>query len=262
MSLTLIQDLDELRKHQDAIAGLFEAAFCRPLDRAEWEWLFGENPNGPALVALWHEGTRLLGHTALVPLTFCDGRARIRTYRSGTVMIDPSCEVPGLMAILGRALQNRAAAEGAPVFGFPNANSWLGHARFLRWTILEGRLVDVQGRTILDDSALHTAGHRGKFGFDMTSDQQLAWRTSRPATRYSVHEGLVSSHYQGVEQVLHLRESGLRFIDPTATYRVYSLGEPALAELEGKPYRFGHWIPPGRAGVSFIRPELLWSDVF
>lgn len=263
MSLTLVQDLDELRKHRKAIGGLFETAFGRHLNGAEWDWLFGENPNGPALVALWHEGAQLVGHTALVPFTFTDGSTRIRTYRSGTVMIDPSCGVPGLMAVLGRALQNRAAEEGAPVFGFPNANSWIGHSRFLRWTMLEGRLVDVLGSEFLAEPESFVADHHpGKFGFDMNSSEQLEWRLSRPTMRYSVRDGLVLSRYQGVEQVLYLGERGVDDIDPGTIYRVYTIGGPGLGTVEGRIYRFGHWIPPGLTGVDFSRPGLLWSDVF
>ena len=264
MSLTLVQDFDELQKHRDAIAGLFGAAFGRSLDVAEWEWLFGENPNGPALVALWHKDNRLTGHTALVPFTFTDGTARIRAYRSGTTMIDPDCAVPGLMALLGTQLQSRVADEGAVVFGFPNKASWLGFKRFLHWTIVEGSLVDVHGETILADPTSYVTAHRpGEFRFDNESVEQLAWRLSRPKVRYSSRAGLAWSDYQGVQQLLYLSESGLRYINPTNTYRVYmSSDEPALGTDGGKRYRFGYWRPKQHAALEFARPELLWSDVF
>ncbi|NYT76907.1 GNAT family N-acetyltransferase [Alcaligenaceae bacterium] len=263
-----INTLAELKERKQEIQTLFAASFDMPFNVADWNWFYLENPSGPAYVSLFYDGGRLLGHYAVIPTTLnCNGK-KIIAYRSMTTMVHPDGRGRGLFTDLANRVYTMLQADGASlVYGFPNENSTPGFVKHLGWTVLPpDPIVDLIGSKLLADQGLiDVLTEKADIEWDTQNQAQAAWRTARPETEFSVEPGLIVKHYDGIRNILHLDQNGLKSIHPTEVYRVLvpqHIRPNNVEKITVFNYQFGYRVFDQSLTNSTIKRELILSDVF
>jgi len=161
----------------DDYIALFDLAFPGndKLGRAYLEWLYRQNPDGPAVGMDAYLGDELAAHYVTIPRTYRQGGATYRALLSVNTATHPRHQQRGLFKRLANATYEAGQAQGFQfVLGAANANSTHGFIRSLGFEHLgQIRMVawcgpdEVVERLRLD-----------------TRPDWLAWRLARPQASY------------------------------------------------------------------------------
>jgi GNAT superfamily N-acetyltransferase len=177
-----------------ALAELFRVVWPnqRHLDHTYLDWLYRQNPAGPAIGAnAWHEDA-VVGHYAVIPLTACLRGHRVTGALSLNTAVHPSLQGQGLFTRLAEQSYRDAAERGIDhVIGVANANSTPGFVRRLGFQFV-GALdakISVTTPQLHPASATETPADWAR----VWSEADYAWRLTNPHGRYRwtpIHGGV------------------------------------------------------------------------
>ena len=102
------------------------------IERGKLEWKLRDAPGGPGTVAIAREGGEILGMNAFMPSRFRLAGRQVRAYQSMDTIVTPAARAKGVFVKLSDLFYG--AADGALIYGFPNANSAHGFFGKLGWT--------------------------------------------------------------------------------------------------------------------------------
>lgn len=263
-----INNREDLIRKESEIKTLFQATFGHELSLADWRWFYVDNPAGPALVSLFYENDRLLGHYAVVPTKLTFRGESFIAYRSMTTMVHPDAQGRGLFTEMAkRVFSILIDRKDTLVYGFPNTNSAPGFVKHLDWVLPPAdRVIDFRGDEILKDIRLIDALTKsGDIEWDMQDAAQSAWRNAKPGAHIVAFPGLLSKLHDGILNVLHISKTGLTHIQPDSTYRVLmpaDFNPKAMQMRAAFSYQFGFRVFNPCFESALFRRELIMSDVF
>lgn len=119
------------------ILDLFTHSYGHSSSELAWSWRFIGNPSGSAIIQLAFEGSLLVAHYAITPVSLRNEGRNLATGLSGTTMTHSAYRGRGLFPILARNTYRRMKEMGmAMVWGFPNSMSHRGFIKDLNWVDL------------------------------------------------------------------------------------------------------------------------------
>ena len=266
MDTVTINTKHELARHGEAIETLFLECFGDRLSVALWRWAYLDNPHGAPWVSLCYDGTRLVGHYAMIPLPLTSSQGRLNSFLSMTTMVAASHRQHGLFVKLGQATYDAAKAAGAAVvMGFPNEMSAPGFKKRLNWdlpasdyvaSVSKAQLLDVANRVSLVDPA--------GYHFDLSDEVTRSWRLSRPGAQYQWRDGLAYKEFGDTLDLI-----AFDTVDQLAALpdeRRINLLVPAemdaFADFKSFDYPFGGLALARAFEPSQIVRQMAMSDVF
>jgi GNAT superfamily N-acetyltransferase len=115
------------------IAALLEKAFGRAYSFSRWHWAYKQNPIGRIDAVLAFSGSRLVGHSAAVPLSFQLGERLIEAVRIQDAAVHPDFQGRGIFTAMVHELTARAQSCGVTIaVAFPRPHRPASGATFLK----------------------------------------------------------------------------------------------------------------------------------
>jgi hypothetical protein len=252
----------ELFEYGREILELFKVCFEKNLETSLWNWAYLGNPTGVPKISLALDSNKVVGHYAMIPLPFVEGKMKNIGYLSMTTMVHPNYRKFGLFTELAEATYSMADNHSF-VFGFPNSNSAPGFKKRLAWEVKdEFKIVSISSRVLgkhLEDQ-LPFSGAR----LDLDHERFLKWRVSKPRCSYTQGIDTISKNSKDGIDVLSLQASPseiLEWPDVTVNYLTQNVELISSASLV-KSYPFGYRNFSSEFELENIQPNLLMSDVF
>lgn len=266
MNTTVLTTKKALAAHQQSILGLFEDSFGSRLTAELWTWAYIENPNGEPIVSLCHDGSRLVGHYAMIPMPLCRGLETAKSYLSMTTMIAPTHRGHGLFVGLAKAAYMAATSLGVDyVVGFPNQNSAPGFRKHLQWVLPPPDRIATFNKTELIQFAEHHPfiGH-DCFSIPMGNDLFRKWRLAKPGTNYQHNDGLTIKTYgDAIDLVWAGSNQYLDSLPSGQDINVLIPGQlPLPTNIPSQEYQFGGTRLSTHFEPAIISRCMLMSDVF
>lgn len=146
-------------RDRDSVLSLFEAAFGKPRDPAQWKWEFLGGPR-PALIVVAESDGKIVGHYAILPRKIKVGGKTLESGLVVDVMTHPDFGKRGIFVNSGLEAFRQAKEAGLQILmGFPNEAAIRGHLK-VGWSELG--YVTVNARPLKADSLRKMAGDRLK----------------------------------------------------------------------------------------------------
>ncbi|PRM94740.1 GNAT family N-acetyltransferase [Aliarcobacter cryaerophilus] len=179
----MLNDKDELLKYKTQILELFEHSFNSKMDEKLWNWAYIENPNGNPIVSLYFDGERLVGHYAVIPVSFIHNQKNINAVLSMTTMVHFSYRKYGIFIEQAQEVYEKAKElDYKFVCGFPNKKSAPGFKKRLNWTIEEDLYVASFSYDELQKIEKKT--YPNTISFNTQDKENIEWRLSKPNQNY------------------------------------------------------------------------------
>ena len=122
--MSLEVSIDNYADHQhEPLFELFASYFQaddRLLTSTYTQWLYAENPFGPARMVKVTEGARWVGFMAMIPVELSRRGQRLRAYYVVNVLVHPQFHGKHLFGRMITAAEALVTAEGAALMGHPN----------------------------------------------------------------------------------------------------------------------------------------------
>ncbi len=252
----------ELVEYRQEILELFEICFEKRLNGSLWNWAYRCNPTGSSKITLALDSNKVVGHYAMIPLPFVEGKMKNIGYLSMSTMVHPNYRKFGLFTELAEVTYSMAE-DHSFVFGFPNSNSAPGFKKRLAWEINdEFKIVSISSSVLGKylEGQLPFSGAR----LDLEHETFLKWRVSKPDFSYIQGINTISKKYKNGIDILSLQVNPseiLEWPDTTVNYLTQDLGLISLANSV-KSYPFGYRNLRSEFKLEKIKPNLLMSDVF
>ena len=103
-------------------------------DLAFWRWINRDGPHGPTMVELALDGSRVIGHYAILPRRLQAGGATVQAGQAIHATVHPQFRGLAVLQGLMRRVVQAAGAAGLPfLYGFPNAQIRLVYQKIFHW---------------------------------------------------------------------------------------------------------------------------------
>ncbi|MBV8047225.1 MAG: GNAT family N-acetyltransferase [Paludibacterium sp.] len=265
MDIIQLRDKAGFVEHRGNIESLFVECFGDRLSPDVWEWAYLRNPNGAGIASLCYDGTRLVGHYAMIPVRLRSDAGVFNAYQSMTTMVSADYRKEGLFVKLATDTYTQAKSVDVDcVLGFPNAMSTPGFRNKLNWILPEPDYVAVLDRAELMQAADHFKRREGQWHLDLGDTANREWRLSKPGTSCAWDDGLAYKRYEDQLDVL-------AFDDPAQFERLpqergISILVPGhVSELRHKmvfEYQFGGFGICRPFDPNLVQRQMGMSDVF
>lgn len=173
------------------------------------DWLYRQNPDGPAVVSDEFVGEACKGHYCVVPCSMVSEGKRLPVSLSLNTAVSADIRLKGTFARLGEECYAQAADRGiTAVIGVANANSTPGIVRRLNFRLVRplpvvigvpvallqsefvSRAVDAMAEADLAqllETVDYERSGRGAGWSVVWTPELLAWRLRSPASQYTLH---------------------------------------------------------------------------
>ncbi len=179
----IINNKTELLKYKEKIFELFKISFDVAIDEKLWQWAYIDNPNGHPIVSLYFDAEKLVGHYAVVPMSFIYNEKKLNAILSMTTMVDMSYRKYGIFIDQANEVYETAKALGYKfVCGFPNKKSAPGFKKRLDWTLEEN--LYVAKFTYEDLQKLDRKTYLSSISFNTEDKNNMIWRLNKPHQNY------------------------------------------------------------------------------
>ena len=256
----MINDKNELLKYKTQILELFEHSFGSKMDEKLWYWAYISNPNGNPIVSLYFDGSKLVGHYAVIPINFIHNQKNIYAVLSMTTMVDLFYRKYGIFIEQANEVYDKANELGYKfVCGFPNKKSAPGFKKRLNW-ILEEDLY-VANFSYNELQQIEKRSYLNAISFNTQDKANIEWRLSKPNQNYFKKNNILKEFEGNFDIVFN----GFDFsnLDRDKKYNLL-LDHSLDKHLDKKEfdYIFGYRLfDTSLEGVEF-KKDLLMSDVF
>ena len=257
----MINDKNELLKYKTQILELFEHSFGSKMDEKLWYWAYISNPNGNPIVSLYFDGSKLVGHYAVIPINFIHNQKNIDAVLSMTTMVDLFYRKYGIFIEQANEVYDKANELGYKfVCGFPNKKSAPGFKKRLNW-ILEEDLY-VANFSYNELQQIEKRSYLNAISFNTQDKENIEWRLSKPNQNYFKKNNNILKEFEGNFDIVF---NGFDFsnLDKDKKYNLL-LDHSLDKHLDKKEfdYIFGYRLfDTSLEGVDF-KKDLLMSDVF
>lgn len=257
----MINDKNELLKYKTQILELFEHSFGSKMDEKLWYWAYIDNPNGNPIVSLYFDGSKLVGHYAVIPINFIHNQKNIDAVLSMTTMVDLFYRKYGIFIEQANEVYDKANELGYKfVCGFPNKKSAPGFKKRLNW-ILEEDLY-VANFSYNELQQIEKRSYLNAISFNTQDKENIEWRLSKPNQNYFKKNNNILKEFEGNFDIVF---NGFDFsnLDKDKKYNLL-LDHSLDKHLDKKEfdYIFGYRLfDTSLEGVDF-KKDLLMSDVF
>lgn len=257
----MINDKNELIKYKTQILELFEHSFGSKMDEKLWYWAYIDNPNGNPIVSLYFDGSKLVGHYAVIPINFIHNQKNIDAVLSMTTMVDLFYRKYGIFIEQANEVYDKANELGYKfVCGFPNKKSAPGFKKRLNW-ILEEDLY-VANFSYNELQQIEKRSYLNAISFNTQDKENIEWRLSKPNQNYFKKNNNILKEFEGNFDIVF---NGFDFsnLDKDKKYNLL-LDHSLDKHLDKKEfdYIFGYRLfDTSLEGVEF-KKDLLMSDVF
>lgn len=257
----MINDKNELLKYKTQILELFEHSFGSKMDEKLWYWAYIDNPNGNPIVSLYFDGSKLVGHYAVIPINFIHNQKNIDAVLSMTTMVDLFYRKYGIFIEQANEVYDKANELGYKfVCGFPNKKSAPGFKKRLNW-ILEEDLY-VANFSYNELQQIEKRSYLNAISFNTQDKANIEWRLSKPNQNYFKKNNNILKEFEGNFDIVF---NGFDFsnLDKDKKYNLL-LDHSLDKHLDKKEfdYIFGYRLfDTSLEGVDF-KKDLLMSDVF
>ena len=257
----MINDKNELLKYKTQILELFEHSFGSKMDEKLWYWAYIDNPNGNPIVSLYFDGSKLVGHYAVIPINFIHNQKNIDAVLSMTTMVDLFYRKYGIFIEQANEVYDKANELGYKfVCGFPNKKSAPGFKKRLNW-ILEEDLY-VANFSYNELQQIEKRSYLNAISFNTQDKANIEWRLSKPNQNYFKKNNNILKEFEGNFDIVF---NGFDFsnLDRDKKYNLL-LDHSLDKHLDKKEfdYIFGYRLfDTSLEGVDF-KKDLLMSDVF
>ncbi|NBK99656.1 MAG: GNAT family N-acetyltransferase [Erysipelotrichia bacterium] len=257
----LINNKDELLQYKKQIFELFENSFNSTIDEELWQWAYMENPNGNPIVSLYFDGKKLVGHYAVIPMSFIYQQRPLSAVLSMTTMVDSAYRKYGIFVDQANEVYDKATDLGYKfVCGFPNKKSAPGFKKRLDWKLDENlyvakftfnELQEIQKRTYVD-----------AISFNIQDKENIQWRLAKPNQCYISKNNNIIKPFAGNFDIL-FNGTDFSALDKNSEYNIL-LDNELDKHLDKKQfdYIFGYrFFDTALEGTEF-KKDLILSDVF
>jgi len=255
----LINNKDELLNYKEQIFELFEKSFGKMIDDKLWEWAYIDNPNGNPIVSLYFDNDKLIGHYAVIPMTFRYKEKSIKGLLSMTTMVEKSYRKYGVFVEQASEVYELAKELGYKfVCGFPNKKSAPGFKKRLNWTLQEDFFV---AQLTYDELLkLKKRGWENSIFFDIYEKENFDWRLNKPGQKYFMKGKNILKKYDSLfDIVFHCYDFSM--LDKDKKYNLLT-NEQNYIEKKQFDYVFGYKIFDSSLKDAEFKVDLLISDVF
>jgi hypothetical protein len=255
-------EVSEFGEVRSGIAELFKICFGETLDRQLWEWAYLKNPTGRPIIVVALVNGNVIGHYAMIPIPFIQENLQYLGYLSMTTMVHPDYRKYGLF----QELASIAYANALPktfVYGFPNSNSTPGFKKRLEWEISDKfHIATVSSQNLINYLSSIPVNSQGSL--DISDNEFIEWRLSKPGTKYYAEGKLIYKDYDGEIDILTTDQvSASVFMGSKKSFNLLSSDESLMnAATALKKYQFGYRNFNSSINLSLLNPNLLMSDVF
>jgi hypothetical protein len=119
---------------EQGILELYREVFQLELSPAEWQWLFRESPDGPAVISLVEQAGKIVGHYYVQPRKFwIAGQLCTAGYAGGTMLAAQARNVTTLIEMARQAYTMCKTAGIDWLYCFPNAQALPVRLKLLEW---------------------------------------------------------------------------------------------------------------------------------
>jgi len=178
-----INSKKELLKYTSQIFELYKNSFNNAIDEELWQWAFIDNPNGDPLVSLYFDREKLVGHYAVIPMSFLYQQQPLNGVLSMTTMVDVSYRKYGIFIEQASEIYKKAKELGYKfVCGFPNKKSAAGFKKRLNW-ILEKDLY-VAKFNYDELQKIEKKAYLDSISFNTQDKKNIEWRLNKPNKNY------------------------------------------------------------------------------
>ena len=257
----ILNDKDKLAAFKGQILTLFEKCFDKELPLQIWDWAYYGNPAGSAIVSLCFFERELIGHYAVIPVSYRKGNEKIKACLSMTTMVDVAYRKYGIFVKQAQQVYEAAGACGMKfVVGFPNVKSISGFKKRLNWQIdKEDYVAVVTKKQLCQSSSLkNCVNSENLVMLDVTDNAFLKWRLTKPGLSYIDRQGVIIKDYDISKDIVFLNHRYEEVLNDNEIYNVLIDGSiDDFWEYKAFDYPFGYRILDEN-----FKKDLLMSDVF
>lgn len=257
----MINDKKELLEYKTQIFELFKNCFSSPIDEELWKWAYVDNPNGNPIVSLYFDGEKLVGHYAVIPMSFIYKQQPLNAVLSMTTMVDPGYRKYGIFVEQANDVYEKATELGYSfVCGFPNRKSAPGFKKRLGWTLEEDLYV---AKFTYDElQKVEQKTYPNSISFNVQDKENLEWRLKKPSQKYFTKNNNILKEFDDNIDVVF---NGVDFSNLERDKKYNLLLDHELDKhLDKKEfdYIFGYRLfDSSLDGIEF-KKDLIMSDVF
>jgi acyl dehydratase len=258
----LINKKTDLLKYKSQILKLFKDSFGYSLDENIWEWAYIKNPNGNPIVSLYFYNGKLIGHYAVIPLSFLHKQKNMSAVLSMTTMVDIAYRKYGVFVDQANIVYEEAKNLGYKfVCGFPNKKSAPAFSKRLHWTL--ERDLYLAELTYNELQKVKCITKKNNFAsIDIKDKKNLEWRLNKPKQKYLVKDGNILKEYNNNFDIVFYGED-FSTLDKNKKYNL--LLDNKLNKQMGNTkfdYIFGYKILDSSFKNIKIKKDLIISDIF
>lgn len=257
----MIDTKEELLKYKTQIFELFKNSFNSTIDEKLWQWAYIDNPNGNPIVSLYFDGEKLIGHYAVIPMSFTYNKKPLNAVLSMTTMVNLSYRKYGIFVDQANEVYEKAKGLGYKfVCGFPNRKSAPGFKKRLNWTLEEDLYV---AKFTYDElQEIEKMTYINSISFNTQDKKNIEWRLNKPNKEYvSKNNNILKKFDENFDIVFNGLDYSM--LDKNSEYNLL-LDHELDKHLDKKQfdYIFGYRLfDTSLAGIKF-KKDLLISDVF
>lgn len=257
----IINKKEDLLNYKRQIFKLYKNSFNEFIDEELWHWAYINNPNGNPLVSLYFDKDKLVGHYAVIPMTFLYKEKPLNAVLSMTTMVEASYRKYGIFIEQANEIYEKAEKLGYKfVCGFPNKKSAPGFKKRLSWTLEEDLYVAKFSYNELQK--IKKKSNSNLISFNTQDNKNIEWRLNKPNRKYIKNNKNIFKIYdKDLDLVFNSYEFSM--LDKNKKFNL--LMEHELDKhLEKKQfdYIFGYKIfDSSLRGIKF-KKDLIISDVF
>ncbi len=268
MNLTykLINAKSELHNYKAQIQSLFFNCFEKDIGDDLWMWAYVHNPLSDPIVSLCFDGSKLVGHYAVIPFSLsCEG-SEIRACLSMTTMVDVEYRRFGIFKESAEQVYSEAEQAGCKlVIGFPNQISLPGFRKRLQWQFGPVDYVAKVTKWQLMKSKYFEdhVNNRKLIALNTYNNEFLQWRLSKPGCVYHSLNDLIIKDIKNEKDIVYIGKLYKEVLENERTYNILIDGTiDELREFQIFEYPFGYRALDCSFNGAKFKKDLLLSDVF
>ncbi len=219
------------------------------------------NPNGNPIISLYFDGEKLVGHYAVIPISFIYKNKSLNGLLSMTTMVDIAYRKYGVFIDQANEVYSKANELGYKfVCGFPNKKSAPGFKKRLNWILEEdlyvAKLTYEELQNIDKNTAFDTISYNTK------EKENMKWRLSKPNQEYTKKNNNILKKFNNSYDIVF---NGVDFsmLDENSQYNILLEGnQDKHVDKKEFDYIFGYRLfDTSLEGIEF-KKDLIISDVF
>lgn len=256
----IVDNKTELLKYKLEIFELFKNCFGQAMDEKLWLWAYIDNPNGNPIISLYYDEEKLVGHYAVIPISFMYKEKPLKAVLSMTTMVDTAYRKYGVFVDQATEVYDKAINQGYKlVCGFPNKKSAPGFKKRLAWTLEENLYVAKFTSEELQN--FQKINYQNAITFNIEDKKNINWRLNKPSQECFRKGNNILKKFEDEVDIL-FNSFDFSSLDKNSKYNLLVKSDVKHIDKKQFDYIFGYKIfDTSLEGIEF-KKDLIISDVF